>query len=210
MLLAEELALISLDPDSGRHPVGIRDKLNACLAGLLIVEAQLDSTTDDALVRAAGEILEQAGPKLKSVLSAMDRGLERRVGHGTWDAVVQGLVADRVVAPADGRIRPRHRVLDIAKRDEIVERLRAAATSDDPMPARTAMLLSMTGPANLLELVAPERATRKHARRRIDHALEDTSLDPVAQSVRKVLADAAAAVAVASSVAAMSAATSSS
>ena len=78
------------------------------------------------------------------------------------------------------------------------------------MPARTAMLLSMTGPANLLELVAPERATRKHARRRIDHALEDTSLDPVAQSVRKVLADAAAAVAVASSVAAMSAATSSS
>ena len=34
MLLAEELALIALDPDSGRHAMGIRDKLNACLAGL--------------------------------------------------------------------------------------------------------------------------------------------------------------------------------
>jgi Golgi phosphoprotein 3 (GPP34) len=210
MLLAEELALIALDPDSGRHAMGIRDKLNACLAGLLIVDAQLDDTPDAPIVQAAGEILEQSGPKLKSVLSAMNRGLERRVGHGTWDAVVQGLVAAEVVAPADGVIRPRHRVLDAGRRDEIVQRLRAAAGSDDPMPARTAILLSMTGPAQLLELVAPQRSTRKHARRRIDHALDDTSLGPVAESVRKVLADAAAAVAVASSVAVMSAATSSS
>ena len=53
----------------------------------------------------------------------------------------------------------------------------------------------MTGPAQLLELVAPGRDARKHARRRIDHALDATSLHPVAESVRKVLADAAAAVA---------------
>jgi len=209
MLLAEELALIALDPDSGRHAVGIRDKLNACLAGLLIVEVKLDDAPDVPIVKAAAEVLDQAGPKLKSVLSAMNRGLERRVGHGTWDAVVQGLVESHVVAPADGNIRPRHRVLDTARRDEIVERLRVAAATDDPMPARTAILLSMTGPAQLLELVAPQRATRKHARRRIDHALDDTSLGPVAESVRKVLADAAAVVAVASSVAVMSAATSS-
>jgi len=55
--------------------------------------------------------------------------------------------------------------------------------------------LSMVGPAQLLELVAPDRAGRKHARRRIDHALDATSLQPVAESVRKVLAEAAAAVA---------------
>ena len=59
-----------------------------------------------------------------------------------------------------------------AAQDAIIERLRHAAASDEPLDARTAVLLSMTGPAQLLEVVAPERATRKHARRRIDHALD--------------------------------------
>ena len=68
----------------------------------------------------------------------------------------------------------------------------------------------MTGPAQLLELVAPDRSARKHARRRIDHALDATSLQPIAESVRKVLADAAAAAAVAATVAATAAATGSS
>ena len=42
MLLAEELALIAIDPESGRHALGTRDNLNACLAGLLVVELYLD------------------------------------------------------------------------------------------------------------------------------------------------------------------------
>ena len=63
----------------------------------------------------------------------------------------------------------------------------------------------MSGPAQLLELVAPGRSARKHARHPIDHAPGATSLQPVADSVRKVLADAAAAVAVAASVAATAA-----
>src|SRR6187431_202937 len=111
MLLAEELALIAIDPDSGRHAIGTRDKLNACLAGLLVVEAQFDERPDVPIIDAAREVLDDAGPKLKSVLSAMNRGLVRRLGSGTWDAVVRGLVAAEIVAPADGTVRPRHRVL---------------------------------------------------------------------------------------------------
>jgi len=42
VLLAAELALIALDPDSGRHALGTREQLNACLAGLLIAEVELD------------------------------------------------------------------------------------------------------------------------------------------------------------------------
>jgi hypothetical protein len=49
--------------------------------------------------------------------------------------------------------------------------------------------------------------TRMHARRRIDHALDTTSLMPIAESVRRVLAEAAAAVV---GVAAMTAVTASS
>ena len=209
VLLAEELALIALDPDSGRHALGIRDNLNACLAGLLVVELHLDDRPESQLLTAASEVVAEAGPKTKAVLSAMSGGLDRLLGMGTWDAVVAGLVEGGVVAPSSGGLWPRHQVIDRAARDAVIERLRAAAASDDPLDARTASLLSMTGPAQLLELVAPDRAARKHARRRIDHALDATSLQPISASVRKVLADAAAAAAVAASVAATSAATAS-
>jgi hypothetical protein len=53
----------------------------------------------------------------------------------------------------------------------------------------------MTGPAHLLEVVAPDRASRKHARDRIDHALDSTDLESVGKIVRKLLAEAAAAAA---------------
>jgi hypothetical protein len=195
MLLAEELALIAIDPDSGRHAFGTRDNLNACLAGLLVAEVQLDDRPASSLLTAVGEVLAEHGPMMKSVLSAMSRGLDRRLGQGTWDAVVAGLVDAGVVSPEAGGLRPRHDVLDRDARAAIVERLRAAAASDGPLDVRTALLLSMTGPAQLLELVAPDRRSRKHARQRIDHALAATSLQPVAESVRKILAEAAAAAA---------------
>jgi hypothetical protein len=207
VLLAEELALIALDPDSGRHALGTRENLNACLAGLLIAELQLDDRPESPLLSAAAEVVAEAGPKPKAVLSAMSRGLERHVGMGTWDAVVAGLVDAGVVAPSSGGLRPRHQVLDRAGRDAIVARLRLAASRDDPMGVRTAVLLSMVGPAQLLELVAPDRSARKHARRRIDQALDATSLEPISESVRKVLAEAAAVVA--TSVAVTTAATTS-
>ena len=209
MLLAEELALIALDPDSGRYSLGTRDQLNACLAGLLVAELHLDDRPSVPILHAAGEVVDQAGPKLKSVLSAMNRGLERRLGVGTWDAVIGSLVDAHVVAPGEGHVRPRHRVLDHAARDGIVERLQVAAAGDESLDVRTAVLLSMTGPAQLLELVAPARGSRKHARRRIDHALDASGLHPIAESVRKVLADAAAAAAAAGAVASVGAVTSS-
>ena len=85
---------------------------------------------------------------------------------GTWDAVIAGLVDAGVVAPVSGGLRPRNDVIDRAARDSVVQRLRSAAAGDDPLDARTASLLAMTGPAQLLELVAPDRSVRKHARRR--------------------------------------------
>ncbi len=193
MLLAEELALVAIDPDSGRPALGTRDNLNACLAGLLMAELHLDDRPESRLLTAAGDVLAETGPKTTAALSAMSRGLDRRVGMGTWDAVVAGLVKDGFVGPASGPVRPRNEVIDRAARDMVVRRLRSAAAGDEPLDARTALLLSMTGPAQLLELVAPDRSVRHHARRRIDHALDATSLLPIAESVRKVLADAAAA-----------------
>ena len=194
MLLAEELVLVAVDPGSGRPALGVRDQLNACLAGLLIAELALDEASPTSpLLAAAAEVLAEKGNKVKSALSHMSRGLEQRLGVGTWDAVTRGLVEAGTLASSESGLRPRHEVLDAAARDDVVERLRAAASGDEPMDVRTAMLLSMIGPAHLLEVVAPSRKDRKHARRRIEHALDATSLQPVGESVRRVLADAAAA-----------------
>ena len=197
MLLAEELALLAIDPDTGRHKLGTWDALNACLAALLLAEVAIDGDAADRAptLAAAAEVLAEKRGKVKSALSHMSRGLDQRLGVGTWDAVVDGLVAAGAVASDEGGMRRRYTVLDVATRDSIVERLRAAASSDEPMPARTAVLLSMTGPAQLLELVSPERSTRKHARKRIDTALDSTALEPLGTVGSQVLSEAAAAAA---------------
>ena len=106
------------------------------------------------------------------------------------------------VARGAGRISPDEiRVVGMAVRDSIVERLRAAAATDDVLDARTALVLSMTGPAQLLEVVAPERRDRRHARDRIDHALDSTDLEPVGKVVRRLIAEAEAAAAIAATAA---------
>lgn len=208
MLLAEELALVAVKPDSGRHEMGAREQLNACLAGLLVAELLMDGTVgpgdrDDriavvvggrapasATLAAAAGVVAEKGPKIKAVLSHMNRGLQQRAGAGTWDAVVAGLADAGILGPATEGLRSRHPLLDAGQRDAVVARLHDAAAGDDPIEPRTALVLSMTGPARLLEVVAPDRSARTHARRRIDHALDGSNLEPVGKVVRKLIEEA--------------------
>jgi len=218
MLLAEELALVAIRPDSGRHELGNREQLNACLAGLLVAELLLEGAAgpgdrDDRIVRiggralpspvlaAAADIVAEKGPKMKAVLSHMSRGLQERVDMSTWDAVASGLVGAGVLGPASGGLRSRHPLIDPAARDALVGRLQTAAAGDGPLEARTALVLSMTGPAQLLEVVAPERSSRKHARNRIDHALDGSALEPYGKVVRRLIQEAQATAATAAIVA---------
>ena len=53
LLLAEELALLAIDPATGRHGSGDRDPLNAALAGLLVAELVIDPAETRARVLAA-------------------------------------------------------------------------------------------------------------------------------------------------------------
>jgi hypothetical protein len=211
MRLAEDLALVAIDPASGRHVLGRRSALNACLGGLLLAELLLDDVIQPgrrsnqmvvtgraepktvALAAATAVVIEK-GPKIKAILSHMDRGLSRQLGLGTWDATVSGLVDARVLAASSGGLRPHHDVLGLHVRDSVVAALRVAAAGDNELDLRAAVLLSMTGPAHLLEVVAPARSTRRHARQRIDHALDDTVLQPVGEIVRRLIAEAEAAV----------------
>ena len=211
LLLAEELALVAVNEDTGRHALGLRTNLNACLAGLLVAELVLNGharpgDVEETLVlgggspgsptlAAAGRVLVEKGPKIKGVLSHMDRGLTEDLGRGTWDAAISGLVEAGVLGAAEGSLRRRHDLVDRNRREQILSRLSKAVAGDTPLEPRTALLLAMTGPANLLEVVAPERATRRHARHRIDHALEGSPFEPVRKVVRRLIAEAEAAAA---------------
>jgi hypothetical protein len=214
MLLAEELALLAIRPDSGRHEMGAREQLNACLAGLLVAELLVDGVVgpgdredrivvvadqpppSSATLAAAAQVVAEKGPKIKAVLSHMSRGLQQHLGATTWDAVVAGLAGAGILGPATDGMRPRYPVVGTGERDAVVARLQAAVADDGPIEPRTALLLSMTGPARLLEVVAPERSARKHARQRIDHALDGSDLEPFGKVVRKLIEEAMAAAAV--------------
>ena len=210
MLLAEELALVAVKPGSGRHELGTGDQLNACLAGLLVAELLLEGYAgpgqrDDRIVAVPGRpappsptlaaallVVAEKGRKMKAVLSHMSRGLQQHLGMSTWEAAVSALTAEGILGPSTGGLLPRQPLLDAAARDAIVDRLRAAADGEGPIEPRTALVLSMTGPAQLLEVVAPERRTRKHARNRIDHALDGSELQPLGKVVRRLIEEAAA------------------
>jgi hypothetical protein len=217
--LAEELALVAIDPSSGRHALGLRSELNACLAGLLVAELLLDGIVengakDDRLVvtgraepktkilAAATAVVIDRGPKIKAILSHMDRGLTHLLGLGTWDAIVSGLADEGVLAAGRRGVRSRNDVLEPFVRDATVAALRVAADGESALQPRTAALLSMAGPAHLLEVVAPNRSTRRHARDRIDTALDGTPLVSIGKVVRRLISDANSAAAGSVSVAA--------
>ena len=177
LLLAEELALLAIGP-GGRRPLGSRDVLNACLAGLLLTELQTpDHPHDSPTLAAVAAIAQERGPRLRPILSAMDRQLTRHTGHGTWQLVTADFPN-----------------LEPAVRDELLQRLRDAVAEPASADLRTAIVLAFTGPARLIEVVAPRRRTRRHMRRRIDHLLDGTPIEAVLGAVRKELADQHAAV----------------
>ena len=173
LLLAEELAFVAIRPRTGRPPIGVRYALNACLAGLLMAELELaDCPPDSATLAAAARVVAEKGPKLTAILSHMDRGLSRDTGRGTWDLVTSGL-----------------HDLDASRRDQIQDRLRTVAADDSVLDPRTALLLAFIGPARQLEVVAPGRRGRRHARQRIDGALAGSPFEPLRVAVRRVIAE---------------------
>jgi hypothetical protein len=205
VLLAQELALVALKPETGRFRIGMTSDLNACLAGLLVGELMVVGAAgpgekDGRVVVTAGaplppvlaavaEVVATKGPKLRAVLSHMSRGLEHRLGTSTLDTVREGLAGAGIIGPAAGGRRPHRGLIAAPARDQVLARLRAAAAADGPLEPRTALVLNMTGPAKLLEIVAPDRPSRGHARKRIDHALDGTPLAPVGTVVRKLIED---------------------
>jgi hypothetical protein len=199
MLIAEELLLLGLDPDRGT-PLATRQYLVVCLSGALVGELALTGVVgvsggrfvatgpapDDPLLARVHALL--ARSTLRRAPGQLRR-LDRALG-GVRSELVDGLVERDVLGRRRDRVLfwsvTRHPVLRPDARNEPLRRVQLAAAGDGGLEPRTAVLLALAGPARLLEVVAPERTGRRHARQRIKAA---TDLTPVAPVVKKVIAE---------------------
>lgn len=204
MLIAEELLLLGLDPGRGTLVNGARSPLLVALAGALVSELALDGAVglegrrfvvrgpapaDPLLARVHAVLATGGGRRAADQL----RRLDRRTG-GLWPQLVDRLVDAGVLGRRRDRVLlwhvTRHPVLRTADQQALLRRVRTAAAGDDALDPRTSVLLALSGPSRLLEVVAPDRADRRHAKQRIAAA---TDLSPVAPVVKKVIAEAQAA-----------------
>jgi hypothetical protein len=190
MLLAQEFVLLALDPD-GRPARGHAYQPAAAIGvtGALITELSQQGHLDlgDGRIRLTGTrpahgLLQQVldsvaaheGMKLKSRLSS--------IKHSGWSEVVDLMIDEGLLGRQKEPLHPtRHPVLCLDAQQQIQHRVRAAAISDEPMDERTAALLALAGPSQLLEVVAPDRADRTHAKRRISEASDRV---PAAEAVQ--------------------------
>jgi hypothetical protein len=193
MLIAEDLVLLGLDPDgSNARGASNQPAVATGVTGALLSELALDGHLDlsDGRIRLTGSrpthpLLAQAldntapheGKKLKSRLA--------NIKHSGWTEVVDGMVEADVLGREKDALRPtRHPVTDPTAHAALLADVRAAAAGDGPLDERMAVLLALSGPCQLLEVVAPERSTRKHARERIDNAAD---LTPAAKAVKATI-----------------------
>ncbi len=208
VLIAEELLLIALDPESGRVPMGAQDYVKVGLSGALLAELALSGS----LAMSGGRITVVAGdrpgdPLLAATIDAVGSGLagrrakavvaklDKSVG-GVWEQVVGRRVdAGTIGREKRGLLSPtRHPVLDRPVQELVLAHIRVAAIGDQPLEPHRAVVLAFCGPCRLLEKVAPERSQHRQAKMRIKQATRSAPFGP---EVKKVIDDLVAAASVA-------------
>jgi hypothetical protein len=193
VLLAESFVLLALDPD-GRPARGHSNQSSAAVGvtGALITELSQQGHLDlsDGRIHLTGTT-----PTHPLLLQALDnvrkyegKTLKRRLSsikHSGWSEVVDLMIHEGKLGRKKEALHfARHPVLCPGEQQQVLERVRAAATSDEPMDDQTAALLALAGPGQMLEVVAPHRSDRKMAKRRIKEAAERV---PAAQAVKYVV-----------------------
>jgi hypothetical protein len=193
MLLAEEFVLLALHPDGTlARGVSSQAAVGAGVTGALVTELAQEGHVDlsDGVIRVTGtrpsapllavtldELARCDGKKLKSRLAS--------IRCSGWAEVVDGMVERGVLGRERHGVHPtRHPVTDATLHAQLLERIRAAAAGDGPIDPRTATLLALAGPAQLLEVVAPDRSGRSRAKARIAEAAQQV---PAAAAVKHVV-----------------------
>jgi hypothetical protein len=194
VVIAEAFVLLALDAD-GRVAAGPSKQHAAAVGvtGALISElaqlGHLDLT--DGIIRTTGSMPEnpQLAQALENLRPFEGKKLGRRrvsLTQTTWTQVVDAMVASGTLGRKESRLRmTRHPVVDRGAHERLLQEVRQAATGDGPLDPRMATLLALAGPAEMLAVVAPDRADRPAALRRMAAAADQV---PLAFAVRHVLA----------------------
>jgi Golgi phosphoprotein 3 GPP34 len=193
MLLAEEFVLLALTSAG----VPARGYINHADTAVGVTGALLTELSQGGHLDLIGGRIHLTGtrpshPLLLQVLDNVSphegRELKRRLSnikHSGWSEVVDLMIEQGKLGREQHPLQPtRHPVLCFAKQTEILDRVRAAASSVGSMDDRTAALLALAGPCQLLEVVAPDRADRKLAKKRIKEAAERV---PAADAVKYLI-----------------------
>ena len=181
VLVAEHFVLLALDPDgSPARGHGNQTAVKIGVTGALIIELMQQGhlALDDGRIRQTGTLPNHPllAQTLDNVGQFEGKKLKTRIGrvkHCGWSEVVDMMIGDGVLGRVKTALHPTdHPVLRPEVRQDLLDRVRAAAIGDGPLDDRTAALLALAGPSRLLEVVAPDRADRKKAKRRIAEAAD--------------------------------------
>jgi hypothetical protein len=196
VLLAEGIVLVSLSPD-GTLARGVMSQtaIGIAVTGALVadlVEAG-HVTLPDGRVHLTGT--RPTEPLLARTLDNLERHegkrFKRRIGsikHAGWKEVVDDMIDRGIVGRVKESMRPtRHPVTDPAAHAALLATVRRAATDDSDPPPWVADLLALAGPAQLINVVAPNRADRKSVRKRMAAAADRT---PAMKSIVRAVRDA--------------------
>lgn len=203
VLIAEELLLLALDPAKGTVHLGVRSELHRALALALAAELVIggrlsydgkkldvvdgEPPADPLLAEALGAITErlEQGRNPRRVLGSLDKDL-----GGVWPRLVDRLVAaGTIVEERHGVLPARHPVSNPALHAMVLSRVRATAAVDGPLDPRDAVLLGYGLQCALLDRVAPERSQRRHAKARMEDAMEVAPFARMLRSMTQVTSD---------------------
>jgi len=166
MLLAEAFVLLALNADGTPAHGSNQPNVAMGVVGALVTELVLDGHLDlsDGRIRLAGS--KPTAPLL--------------------------VLALQNLAPHEGKKHSlhatRHPVVDATAHARLRAEVHSAAIGEGPLDPRHAALLALAGPCRLLEVVAPDRADRAQAKRRIAEAAERV---PAAAAVKYAIEAAA-------------------
>lgn len=201
MLLAEELLLIALDDASGRDTTSM-GSLDYGLAGAVLLDLSLGGavTVSDGRIAVTGIPDEPLLADATAAIGADDRPRDARHWVKRLPKALKPLrerVADRLVER--GALREEQRKLlgvfkvtrfpeaDPSPERELRARLQAALVDGAEPDARTALLVSLLEPLDLVKAVVPKDARRdakRRAKQIADHGVVGTGLDKVVQELQ--------------------------
>jgi hypothetical protein len=211
MSTAEDFLLLVTDPSSGKAGIGVSES-DAVMGGAFLFDLVaagrlgLDGERRKARVVIADHrplddpLLEQAFARVRHRGRQAPKSIVTRLGKNGKTDVYRALAAKRIVQPRPEKalgVFPltRHDILDTARRDSLLGRIRASLLHEIPADAATGPLIGLLSAAGLVKLVV-DKPDRKQATARAKVIAEsDWAAEGVRQAIKAAQAAMTAAIA---------------